>query len=172
MTKSIGVFVDLPRHHRNIDFDQRKVRKTITKEAREVRKVARRLVSRRAVSKAGEFPGRQSGELMNSIKVTTSKKYMFAMIMPRKTANMEVFYPEILVRGSKRRPGKLAEGEGKGRSNRRARGDRVKAMEERSKSGAYIIEPRANYMEAALDSRRAGARAAIQQALQDSLVPR
>lgn len=172
MKRPIDVVVELPRGHRNIDFDQKKVRKTILQEAREVRKIARRLVSRRAISNAGEFPGRSTGALMRSIKVIPLRKSMAAMVMPHKTAEMDVFYPGILNRGSKRRLGKLGAGEGKGKSNRRARGDRARAAIQRSLSTGYIIQPRENYMEEALSQRRSAARAAILAALQDALVPR
>lgn len=172
MKRPIDVVVELPRGYKNIDFDQKKVRKVILKEAREIRKIARRLVARRAISKPGEFPGRGTGELMRSIKVVPLGKSMGAMVMPHKTPAMDVFYPGILNRGSKRRLGKLEAGEGRGKSNRRARGERVRAMLGRASSGEYIIQPRENYMEAALSRRRSAARAAISAILQDALVPR
>lgn len=167
---SVYVEINMPRWLEKLDFDQKSVRKVILKEAREVRKIARRLVARRALSNAGEFPGRETGALMRSIKVFGGRgKSMFAVIRPHKTAEMEIFYPKLLLVGSKARLKKLAPGEGRGKSNRRGRDERVKALAERAASDNYIIEPRANYMEEAMNRRRYAAREAIEAAVKASI---
>lgn len=171
MNKTIVVDVGVNwRDQRRIDFDKKKVRKTILAEAREVRKLARRMVARRAISSPGEFPGKDSGLLQKSIKVFPGRKgAMFAVIRPHMISGMEVFYPGILNRGSKRHLGALAAGEGKGKSNRRARQGRVADLAARSASGSYLIQPRANYMEEAMTQRRTAARAAISNAVQNAV---
>lgn len=154
------------------DFDPKPVNKVIATEAREIRKIARRLVARRAISEPGQFPGRDTGALWRSITVKVNRKYSFAVIRPAKTAEMGSFHPYMLLRGTKPRLSKLAEGEGRGRSNRRRRGDRETALQERKASSAYRVAPREDYMQEALERRRGAARAAIAAAVQDSLVPR
>lgn len=86
-----------------IDFDRSKIRKALRKEGREVRKIARRLVARRAISGAGQYPGRQSGALMRSIKEHVSRPGFMVVIRPTKTAEMgKDFYPAFLQYGIRR----------------------------------------------------------------------
>lgn len=86
-----------------IDFDRKKIRKTMRMLGRDVQKEARRLVARRAVSGAGEYPGRQTGRLWRAIKYKVSKPGFLVKIMPGKTADMKDFYPAFLLYGSKKR---------------------------------------------------------------------
>lgn len=170
---TINAEVFIPRWLSSVDFDKKKVRKVILSEARIIRKIARRLVARKAISSPGEMPGRVTGSLFRSIKVFSGKKNgMFAVVRPHKTAEMDVFHPGLLYLGSKRRLGKLAAGEGKGLSNRRARHERESALAARSASSSFIIEPRANYMEEAMTQRRYAARDAIAAAVKSALIPR
>lgn len=164
--------VTIPGRLRRAEFDRKTVNQAIAREAREVRKVARRLIARRAISSAGQFPGRDTGALWRSVKVTTNRQYLFAIIRPVKTPEMGSFHPYMLLRGTKRRLQKLAPGEGRGVSNRRRRGDRVAALAERAASGDYIINPRANYMEEAMNRRRTAAREALYAAMERALVVR
>lgn len=84
-----------------IDFDKKIIKRTLRSEAGAVRKVARRLLSRRAVSVAGQAPGRASGVLMRSIKVKLGSGGFWAKVAPRKTNEMKVFYPAFLYYGTK-----------------------------------------------------------------------
>lgn len=66
-----------------------------------VRREARRLISRRAVSAAGEFPGRDSGAMMRSIRVKVGSGGGYAVVSPYKTAEMTgEFYPALLMSGT------------------------------------------------------------------------
>lgn len=86
-----------------IDFDKKKIRKTMRTLGRDVQKEARRLVARRAISGAGEYPGRQTGRLWRAIKYRVSKPGFLVKIMPAKTADMKDYYPAFLLYGSKKR---------------------------------------------------------------------
>lgn len=86
-----------------IDFDKKKIRKTMRLLGRDVQKDARRLVSRRAISGAGEYPGRQTGRLWRAIKYKVSKPGFLVKVMPAKTAGMKDYYPAFLRYGSKSR---------------------------------------------------------------------
>ena len=87
--------------HTMIDFDKKKIRKVLNQEGGEVRKAARRLVSRRAISHPGEFPGKDSGALMRSIKVyKRGTRGGWVKIGPTKTAEMGAFYPAFLFYGT------------------------------------------------------------------------
>lgn len=124
--------------HSRIDFDRKRMRKAMRKVGADVRKQARRLVARRAISEAGQNPGRDTGVLWRSIKATVSKSGFMVKIRPEKTTEMGAdFYPAYLHYGVRGR-----------------------------------IDPRANYMETALEQRRAAAQSAIRSALFDSLIPR
>lgn len=86
-----------------IDFDKKKIRKTMRMLGRDVQKEARRLVARRAVSGAGEYPGRQTGRLWRAIKYKVSRPGFLVKIMPTKTVDMKDYYPAFLRYGSKSR---------------------------------------------------------------------
>lgn len=85
-----------------LDFDKKKVRKTMGVLGRDIQKAARRLVSRRAVSAAGNYPGAQTGKLKRSIQYRVSKPGFLVRIMPFKTKDMVDFYPAYLYYGSKK----------------------------------------------------------------------
>ena len=86
-----------------IDFDKKAIRKSLNSLGRSVAKEARRLVARRAISGAGEYPGRQTGALMRSIKHKVSKPGFMVIIRPTKTDEMgEGFYPAYLHYGIRR----------------------------------------------------------------------
>lgn len=81
------------------DFDGKKLKPTLRKVGNEVRKEARKLISRHAVSAPGDFPGKDSGEMQRSIKVTVGRNGYWAAIAPSKTAKMDVYYPAFVVYG-------------------------------------------------------------------------
>lgn len=85
-----------------IDFDRKQIRKVLSKQGAEVRKVARKLIMRRVISKAGEYAGRDTGRMLKSIKSKVSKSGFLVRISPQKTADMPIFYPAILHYGSKK----------------------------------------------------------------------
>lgn len=161
--------------HKTIDYDSRAMRRALIKGAAEVRKAARRLIARRAISAPGEFPGQSSGTLRRSIGVIAKgSKGGWIKIGVRKTAGMDAFYPAFLFYGVKkmRRIAAAAPGEGVGKSNRRKRGARAALVAERNASTGYIVAPRANYIIAALDSKRDLVKNIVQDALRNALVPR
>lgn len=122
-----------------VDFDKKKIRKVLRSEGGKVRKIARSLVMRRAISNPGEFPGRRTGRLMRSIKAKVSKPGFLVKVAPYKTDEMGPdFYPAFLFYGS------------------------IKNN----------LAKRGNYMTDALDQRHEGARAAILNALKDSIKAR
>lgn len=83
--------------HSRIDFAKQRIRKTLRQLGADVRKEARRLVARRAISGAGEYPGRQSGALMRSIKARVSRSGFLVRISPTRTEEMgKDFYPAYL----------------------------------------------------------------------------
>lgn len=87
--------------HSMIDFDKRQIRKALVKGGGDVRKEARRLVSRRAISNPGEFPGMLSGATRRSIKIyKRGSRGGYVKVGPTKTAEMNVFYPAFLYYGS------------------------------------------------------------------------
>lgn len=135
-----------------IDFDMRIVRKGLFEAANITRQEARRLVARRAISGAGEYPGLQTGRLMRSIKTFAWGKTWVA-VGPTKTSSMKDFYPAILnygVTGNKRRKDHRAQ----------------------VKGGKWRIAPRRNYMVDALHRKRLAVRNVLMSAMMDALKPR
>lgn len=112
--------------HTQWDYDMDVLKPTIRREGAEVRKLARRLVSRRAVSKPGEFPGRDEGTLQKTIKTKILSGGLGVIITHRMSGTR---YPFMLAHGTKH------------------------------------IEPRADYIEEAINQRRSATNQALRAAL-------
>lgn len=90
-----------------VDFDQKRLKKGLRKVGKEVVKIARRLVSARGVSKAGEYPGLTTGLLRRSVKDKPSRSGFSFAVKPYKISGMKDFYPAYVVYGH-RGPGSTA----------------------------------------------------------------
>lgn len=130
-------------------FDKRKIRAGM-------RKVGLLIVQRAQMNLVlgkGQvgYPVNRTGATVESVTYKVSRSGFLVRISPTKTSAMAEFYPAYLHYGVKkgRKLGKLAPGQGKGKSNRRARGERAAAMAERA-AGEWRIKPRDNYMADAL----------------------
>lgn len=87
--------------HSHLDFDRRQIRKAMRKIGADIRKVARKKVARRAVSAAGQAPGKRSGALQRAIKYRVSKPGLLVSIRPDKTPEMgKDYYPAFLNYGT------------------------------------------------------------------------
>lgn len=87
--------------HKTIDYDRKAMRKALREGAAQVRKEARRIVSRRAISLAGQFPGMQTGTLKRAIGIVSKgSKGGWIKIGVRKSKEMTDFYPAFLFYGS------------------------------------------------------------------------
>lgn len=160
--------------HSHLDFDKRQIRKAMRAIGADIRKVARKMVSRRAISAAGAAPGKRTGTLQRAIKYKVSKPGLLVRIAPEKTEAMgKDFYPAYLNYGVREGPAmkRLEAGQGFGASNRRRRGQRAREKAARS-AGNWRVAPRENYMEKALDERREHARQVLAAALDNALIAR
>lgn len=92
--------------HTKIDFDRRTVRRTLMREGRVIQRLARRKVARRAVSQAGQYPGRVTGALQRAIDMVVARNGFWVRIEPttkRIKEASDVYYPAILNYGSRKR---------------------------------------------------------------------
>lgn len=92
--------------HSKIDFDRRKVRRTLMREGRQIQRLARRKVARRAVSQAGQYPGRVTGALQRAIDMVVARNGFWVRVEPttrRIKLASDVYYPAILNYGSRKR---------------------------------------------------------------------
>jgi HK97 gp10 family phage protein len=117
-----------------IIFNKREIKAAIRKGGGEVRKEARRLIAKRAISGAGDFPGYVTGAMSRSIKVKVGSGGGYATVAPYKTTEMKEFYPAFLNYGTSRG-----------------------------------LEPRKNFMVAALVNKRSAIRSTISTALRKAL---
>ena len=85
--------------YRKIDYDPKALKQPLRKSGNAVRKIARKMISRKAVSEAGQFPGKQTGEMAKSIKVKVSKSGYSVAVYPTKTQAMPAYYPAFVVYG-------------------------------------------------------------------------
>lgn len=88
--------------HRTIDYDRRALRKALVKGAAQIRKEARRIVSRRAISVAGEFPGLQTGALKRAIGIVSRGSKGGWIKIGVRTIPNSMFYPAVLFYGSRK----------------------------------------------------------------------
>jgi len=138
-----------------IDFNKKQVRKGMRVVGRDVQKEARRLIARRAISGAGEYPGHQSGRLWRAIKYHVSRSGFMVRIQPDKTGEMKYFYPSSLHYGI-----------------RRVRSLALARRHKKQPEGPYRLAPRNNFMIDALDNRNQNVRSVLRNVLKDSLTPR
>ncbi len=90
-----------------VDFDKRIIKKTLKQQHPPIRNLAKKLISRRGNTSApGEFPARQTGLMVRSVKSFVSKKGWTAIIgsypVGRMLENKDGFYPAYLMKGTKR----------------------------------------------------------------------
>ncbi len=119
------------------DFDSKAVKKGMQRVGKDVTQIARKLISRKTISKAFEMPGKRTGALQASVSAKTSKSGFSAIIASRDTAGFrkrtdgDFFYPYALVFGHVG-PGGMLKRDGK----------RV----HRKNSGKKVAQPRANFV--------------------------
>ncbi|MDN0120697.1 hypothetical protein QVN83_17195 [Yersinia frederiksenii] len=166
-TSGLYLHVDFDKP-KELEFNQKKVRNAFAKVGRGVQDEARRLVARRAISKAGESPGTRTGGLSRSIgyKVPTpsdGRPGFMVRIAPNQKGGRRAtrlpsgddddFYPAFLFYGVKRKAKR-------GRSHRKGA----------SGGSGWKIAPRKNFMTEALSNRRSWAEKVLFNALKKSVV--
>lgn len=91
--------VKTPDGFKFVDFDLKPIKKNLRVVGRKVAAASRKAVSREAVSRPGEFPGKRSGELQSGIKHVVVRSGRSVKVIPTKTEKMKVFYPAFVVYG-------------------------------------------------------------------------
>jgi hypothetical protein len=149
-------------------FDKRKIRAGMRKAGK---LVTQRAQMNLALGKGQEgYPVNRTGTTLESINFKVSRAGFLVRIAPRKTAAMKDFYPAYLHYGVRlgSRIKALPPGQGKGRSNRRAKGVRADLIAARQ-AGGWRITPRDNYMADALQDSSTEIQAILAQAFAASL---
>jgi len=150
-------------------FDKRKIRAGMRKVGR---LVTQRAQMNLALGKGqGGYPVNRTGATLESIKYKVSRSGFMVKIAPSKTPAMTAFYPAYLHYGVREgsRVRALAPGQGRGKSNRRARGARADLIAARQ-AGGWRISPRDNYMTDALQDSKPEVQAILSQAFAASLL--
>lgn len=150
-------------------FDKKKIRAAMRKVGKLVRQKAQMNVG--LARGQDSYPVNRSGALQDSINFKLSRSGFLVKVAPYLTSSMgKEFYPAYLHYGVRQgnalKP--LAAGAGRGKSNRRARGERAKHVVARKANG-WRIEPRANYMSDALQDAGSDVRAILSRAFSDAL---
>lgn len=140
---------------RTIDYDRREVKKALRKSGGAVRKLARKLISKEAVSKPGQYPGKETGELSRSITVSTTKSGYAALVRPTKTKAMPVYYPAFVVYGHRAPQSETAE----------------EARAHKLRSGKKVAAPRKNFIFDAAEKSLVNFEADMYKALHDAIKP-
>lgn len=152
-----------------LDFNKRKIRAAMRKAGRVVAAAAQMNI---ALARGSDnYPVSRTGELVRSIDPKVSRSGFMVKIMPTKTGGMAEYYPAYLYYGVRQggRVKALAKGEGRGKSNRRASGQRAEALAARQSNG-WRIAPRANYMVDALQATEGRVREILTAAFASSLI--
>lgn len=168
MSEQSGIYlhIDVADGLQRIDFDKRQVRRAMVRIGAVVRKDARRLVARRAISSPGEYPGADTGALKRSITSRVSKPGFLVVIRPVMTSEMDAFYPAYLWYGVRRLVNRKVQASWD--ANRK----RKKGHTEITKAAsAWRIAPRKNYMTDALAAKRGLIQQTLAAALENALKP-
>lgn len=89
--------------HSSLFFDKKELKTAIRKGGGVVQKEARRLISSRAISGAGDLPGYDTGAMSRSIKIKVGSGGLYAVVSPHKTPEMgDDYYPAFLIHGTSR----------------------------------------------------------------------
>ena len=121
--------------YRKIDYDPKALKQPLRKSGNAVRKIARKMISRKAVSEAGQFPGKQTGEMAKSIKVKVSKSGYSVAVYPTKTQAMPAYYPAFVVYGRRAPYSETAQ----------------EARSHKQRAGKKVAAPRKNFVPEAAD---------------------
>lgn len=121
--------------YRKIDYDPKALKQPLRKSGNAVRKIARKMISREAVSEAGQFPGKQTGEMAKSIKVKVSKSWYSVAVYPTKTQAMPAYYPAFVVYGHRAPYSETAQ----------------EARSHKQRAGKKVAAPRKNFVPEAAD---------------------
>lgn len=121
--------------YRKIDYDPKALKQPLRKSGNAVRKIARKMISRKAVSEAGQFPGKQTGEMAKSIKVKLSKSGYSVAVYPTKTQAMPAYYPAFVVYGHRAPYSETAQ----------------EARSHKQRAGKKVAAPRKNFVPEAAD---------------------
>lgn len=121
--------------YRKIDYDPKALKQPLRKSGNAVRKIARKMISREAVSEAGQFPGKQTGEMAKSIKVKVSKSGYSVAVYPTKTQAMPAYYPAFVVYGHRAPYSETAQ----------------EARSHKQRAGKKVAAPRKNFVPEASD---------------------
>lgn len=154
-----------------IDFDKRKVRYGFRKAGQIVTAKAQMLL---ALGKGQDgYPNNRTGALLHAINFKVSRAGFMVKVMPDMPAGAKDYYPAYLHYGVRQgaRVGRLAPGQGLGRSNRRARGARETALSARKLTG-WKIAPRDNYITDALQDSAEKVESVLAKALGRALRPK
>lgn len=115
------------------DIDGKKLKKTQRKVGREVQKIARKLVSKRAVSKPGELPGMNTGKLRKAISYRPSRSGFSVGISSQAKGFNGTYYPPFVLYGHRERDADKV----LGLDGKKQRGKRI---------GKKVAAPRANWI--------------------------
>lgn len=121
-------------------FDKKKIRTGMRKVGRLVRQKAKEDLS--STSGQGNYPMNRTGRLVRSINFKVSRSGFLVKVAPYKTADMKAYYPAYLHYGVR-----------KGASN----------------GSGWRIQPKANYMSAALQECAADIQSILSSAFADAL---
>ena len=86
--------------HSKWDYDLDHLKPLLKKEGRQIKAHARRLVSRRAISRAGQFAGKRTGHLQDTINVRTLSGGLAVVVTHKRMKDEKNRYPFILAYGS------------------------------------------------------------------------
>lgn len=140
---------------RTIDYDPKELRKPLQKAGQAVRKIARKFISRRAVSEAGGFPGKDSGEMQRSLRVKMSRSGYSVAVYPTKTSRMQAYYPAFVVYGHRGPGSETVE----------------QARRHKKRPGEKVAKPRKNFVPAAAEKYAGQFEDAMSDALAQAIKP-
>lgn len=121
------------------DFDKKVLKKNFREVGKEVRAIARKNVSQKAVSKAGEFPGMQTGDLRRAISSRVSRSEFSVAIASYPKPGKDYYAPFVYY--GHRAPGAD-----------RVNGVKDRRQQHKRRIGEKVAKPRKNYITEAAET--------------------
>lgn len=127
----VGVSVD-PGFKR-VDYDKSSVRKSLRASASGLIKLTRKMISRKAVSKPGEFPGMKTGRMKAAVTSKVSKSGYSVAVFPcmgKKKKALPIYYPAFVIYGHRAPHSETTQ----------------EARSHKARSGKKVAAPRKNFV--------------------------
>ena len=148
MDDSPFISVRTPDGFKFFDFELKPIKAGLRIVGKEVAKESKKVVSKKAISRPGEFPGMQSGQLKKAVKHKVSRSGRSVWVVATRPKEWKYYYPAFVVYGHRAPRTDSLDQQGKKRKGRKVAEPRKNYIPETAKNYGRFFEKQ---MEVAFD---------------------